>query len=140
MQVQPQPRVVAPTDPESVPVLLEELNVWFLQLKRSTAGFNTLYQSLAMVSGQLPDTERKVGMPIFEFTSTLVGRETREPVKCSLDLKKLSKAGCSYVLVPLIGVLATELTESLNEIEHRVTTLRPLLAKMTGVAGVEPQT
>ena len=128
------PRVVPQTrDPRSeVPILLSELDAWFLSLKRSTAAYNSLHASFMSATGQLPEGERKKGLPVFEFTAALEGKESREPVKCVVDLKKVNPEYLGHVMIPLINSQAVDLIEAAEEIKAHVENLIPLLRLITG--------
>ncbi len=137
-QVAAPPRVVPQKDPQAdVGTMITEMEVWFAQLKRTAAAYNSLYQSLLSAQNQTPEGERKKGLPVFEFSAALEGRESREPVKCVVDLKKINPAHVAHVLIPMINSQAGDLSEAVEEIAARVDVLRPLLAAITGV---QPQT
>lgn len=130
---QPQPPRVVTRDPsEDVPTLIQEMEGWFGQLKRSTAGFNTLRQALATASGQTAEGERKKALPILEFNASLVGAESREAVKCAVDLRKVDPQYVPHVLIPLINAHGGELLEAVEEIAERINLLRPVLQAMCG--------
>lgn len=132
------PRVVTRDPSEEVPTLLHEMEGWFGQLKRSTAGFNTLRSALASATGQTPEGERKKALPILEFNASLVGAENREAVKCAVDLKKVDPQYVPHVLIPLINAHAGELLEAVDEIAERVALLKPILTTMAGVGQAQP--
>lgn len=133
----PPARVVTRDPSETVPTLLHEMEGWFQSLKRATAAFNTLRGGLAAAQGQTPDGERKKALPVFEFNAALVGAESREAIKCAIDLRKVDPNYVGHVLIPLINAQAGELLESVDEIEERVKLLRPILTAMAG--GGQPQ-
>lgn len=131
------PRVVPKRDPRAdVGLMVAEIVGFTDQLKKAHVGFHTLNLAYLTVSGQLPAGERKKGLPLFEFTGVLEGAETREPVKCVADLKKLPKNYVPHVLVPLISIHASDLLEAVTEMRARLDHLQPALEAI--VAQVQP--
>lgn len=127
------PRVVVPHDPsEDIPQLLIEMEDWFTTLKRSMAAFSALKGSFLSLTNQLPEGERRRGLPVFEFSAPLIGKETREAIKCVIDLRRIDQNYVGHVLVPIINAQAGEILESVEEIAERVALLRPILHAMTG--------
>ncbi len=127
------PRVVPPEiTKDRIPLLISEADAWWTLLKRTTAGYDTLLGSLNAATGNTPPGERKKGMPIFEYSATLVGKDSREPIKCAVDLKHVPKQYIPHVLVPILNTQAVQILESLNEIQARLDILKPLLEGMTG--------
>lgn len=125
----------APQDPSVVVAsLLSETDGWYVQLKRSLAAYNSLRLSLASSKGQLAPGERAKGLPVFEFSAPLIGAETREAVKCALDLRKVNPEHLGHVLIPLMNAQAADLLEAVGEIEERLTMIKPLLNILTGAA------
>lgn len=128
------PRVVRPTqDPGTLATkALGELDDWYLQLRRSYAGFAKLRQALLVAQGQVPEGERVGGLPVFEFPASMPG--SGGVVKIAADLGKVNPEHVGHVLIPLMNAQAAELLEAVGEIEERLATVKPLLAVITGVA------
>lgn len=110
-----------------VPEVVTEMRDWFVNLERSVAGYNHLHLAFLSFAGQLPDGERKKGLPILTFKASVNGRDAIEVVS---DLKKVDPQYVPHVLVPLINAQAADMIESVNEIEKRIEMLRELLASV----------
>lgn len=111
----------------SVPELVVEMDDWMTAFKRAVAGYNTLNLSYQSFLGKIPDGERKKGLPIFKFTSTIDGRT---PIEVVADLKKVDPAYLQHVLVPLINAQGVDMLEALDEVEARVEVLRKHISAM----------
>lgn len=130
-QVQPAPpRVVKKPDAEApdLATLLEELEGWYKMFQRRMAAFNTLNLSYLSAAGNVPEGERKKGLPVFEFKATLDGRTT---IDCVVDLKEVNPKHISHVMIPLINAQVGCLYESIEEIEARIVAIKPLLEDLT---------
>lgn len=142
MSAQGQPQVQAAPPPArrtqdpavAVAKLMGEADDWYVQLRRSLAGFTTLQQSLVSAQGGVPEGERKKGLPVFEMTAAPVGGTSREPIKLGLDLRKVNPEHVGHVLIPLMNAQANDLLEAVGELEERLRLVRPILEVMTGVA------
>jgi len=127
-QTQPQT-----SSPEQIALLTQQLDDWFLALRRAMAAYNALSTAYLSATGELPEGERRRGLPLFEFNASLDGREA---IRCAIDLKKIDPAYLSHVMVPMIGSTGKDLLEAVEEIGSRVNKLRPLLHEV--VAPVQP--
>lgn len=131
----PPVRVVPKRDPrQDVGILIAELDGWIAQIKRSQVAFNTYNMAYMTVMGQVPPGERKKGLPLLSGTGVLEGKDNREPVNFTSDLKKISKQYLPHVLVPLIGLHAGELLEAVKEIQERANLLVPVLTALAASA------
>lgn len=131
----PPARVVPKRDPRNdVGILIAELNGWIVEIRRAQVAFNTYNMAYLSVTGQLPPGERKKGLPLLGGTGVLEGKDNREPVNFTSDLKKINKKYLPHVLVPLIGLHAGELLEAVTEIQARANALAPILAALASSA------
>jgi hypothetical protein len=123
---QAQPRRVPKREP-GVPELVLEMKDWFVQLERSVAGYNALHLALLSFQGKIPEGERRKGLPIFSFKSSIDGRT---PVEVNVDLKKVHPDYVPHVLVPIINAQAAATMEALDEMDTRLQMLRQLLGQV----------
>lgn len=107
--------------------LATEMKDWFIAFERSVAGYNSLHLSLLSFNGQIPEGERKKGLPIFTHPASVDGVNTIEVVT---DLKFVDPQYVQHVLVPMINAHANVMMEALEEIGIRVDTLQKLLNKL----------
>lgn len=121
------PRRVQKKAQPTVPDLVVEMDDWFTQLKRAVAGYNSLHQSLLSFQGQIPEGDRKKGLPVFKFPASVDGRTTIEVVA---DLKHVDPAYVPHVMVPLINAQGSHMMEALDEIAERVGMLQELVGSM----------
>lgn len=135
VQQQPQPRRVASNQPTAFD-LIAELREWLMALERAGAGFRSMHLSLASVQGQVPEGERKKGLPIFTFPASVNGRDM---IDCVADLKKVDPQYISHVLVPLINSQAIDMVDAVDELIERLNMIRPAIYKMAGLAEEQPQ-
>lgn len=97
---------------ESSAIVLGEMEATLLKLKRHAAAFSALRWAHLSAVGRLPPGERQRGLPVFEFSAPLEGREKVEPVKCVIDLKNVDPQYIEHVLVPIINAEAVAVHEA----------------------------
>lgn len=103
----PRPRRV-PKKARTTEDLLANMDDNFLMLRRAIAGYSALSAALRSLRGDLPEGERRRGLPVFTFSATADGRDA---VQCVVDLKKIRPEYVEFVLGPLIhaqGEMARE--------------------------------
>lgn len=120
----------APGPAPTIPRLASDLEAATLDLERHLAAFTSLQMSYLSATNALPDGARKKGMPILEFTASVVAADTNESVKCALDFKYLNQDHVHHVFVPLLHMEGTLMLRAIAEIEKISAKMRPLLEQI----------
>lgn len=132
MQEAPHQAPVAPRQVRKrvdIPALVVEMDDWLTALKRAVAGYTALSLSLASAQGHIPEGDRRKGLPILEFKSSVDGQT---PIVCCADLRKVNPEYLQHVMVPLINAQAADILEAFDEMSTRIEMARPMLYKMLG--------
>jgi hypothetical protein len=120
----PQPKE-AKKRPPTPGELIVEMGDWLNQLRRAFAGVDLLQSCLHAHNGQLPEGERRRGLPILACPATIDGVDS---VKVEFDLRKVDPAYLEHVLVPLVNSQYPDLLAAVEEIGLRVTALRAVFS------------
>lgn len=131
---QEQSRRISKKQAPTIPELVLEMKDWFQTLERSVAGYNSLQMSLLSFKGEIPDGERKKGLPIFTFQASVDGHNAIDVV---IDMKHADPEYVPHVLIPMINMQSNDLLDAVNEIETRVKMLQQLLETMVNQEEVE---
>lgn len=99
----------------------------FVALKRGIAGFTTLSAALRTVTGTTHPNERKRGLPILEFPASLVGSESRDTLRCAVDLQSLSVEHAQHVLIPMVLHQHGAMLQTLNALQNDIEKIRPVI-------------
>lgn len=126
-QAKPKPAKPRPTQKHrDICAILAEADDWWLNFKRSLAGYNTLTKALQSFNGDVPEDELASGLPLFEFSGSIDGRNAS---RLCMDVKKIKPPEhVPHVLVPMINSYASDMIESIAELEIRVAELSKLLS------------